>query len=247
VDGTAENMPLDKCQALLTSVDQNEIPFMQLFNLYQRGEHTEAIQKVATCKSLARIAADLLGVDAIRLYQDAVFIKRPGDGETRWHSDLNTSPFDTNDFVTCWIPLQNIPAQEDGGTGLSFASGSHKDFALPYWSDVDATDLSDRYVVDSYDSYTLGDCSFHHGWTLHSAPGNPSGDTRYAYAVSFVADGARLLNAEGHIRYPDNEDSASYAGWINDIGWGGIAEHPLTPLVFWRDGTNDSEQNDREE
>ena len=29
---------------------------------------------------------------------------------------------------------------------------------------------------------------------------------RYALSISYVADGARLLQSEGHIRYPDNED-----------------------------------------
>ena len=51
------------------------------------------------------------GVPAVRLYQDALFVKRPGDGETQWHSDLNTAPFDTNDFVTCWLPLHPVPCE----------------------------------------------------------------------------------------------------------------------------------------
>jgi hypothetical protein len=72
------------------------------------------------------------GVPAVRVYQDALFIKRSGDGPTRWHSDLNMAPFDTNDFLTCWIPLQSVPPQAEGGSSLSFATGSHRDFALPY-------------------------------------------------------------------------------------------------------------------
>ena len=34
------------------------------------------------------------------LYQTAAFVKEVGHGETRWHSDLNTAPFDTNHMVT---------------------------------------------------------------------------------------------------------------------------------------------------
>lgn len=45
------------------------------------------------------------------------------------------APFDTNAFVTCWVPLQPVPAAYDGGTGLCFATASHRDFALPFWSD----------------------------------------------------------------------------------------------------------------
>jgi hypothetical protein len=95
------------------------------------------------------------------------------------------------------------------------------------------TDLSERYdqIVD-YDRFEVGDCSIHHGWCLHSAPGNDLDETRYAYTISYIADNAKLLNSEGHIRYPDNEDYMSYASWIDDIGWGGYADHPLLPLVY---------------
>lgn len=41
----------------------------------------------------------------------------------------------------------------------------------------------------------------------------------------------------------------SYSEWIGDIGWGGVAEHPSTPLVYdasWEwdnaDGNDDSEE-----
>ena len=53
-----------------------------------------------------------------------------GFGETNWHSDANMVPLDTNRFVTLWLPLR--PLREDDAA-LVFASGSHRDFALPYW------------------------------------------------------------------------------------------------------------------
>lgn len=221
---------VEDCERMLKDVDSEDIPFLQLFNLWYQSD---AARTLALSPDLGRVAAELLGVDGVRLYQDTLFVKRSGDGPTRWHSDLNMAPFDSNDFVTCWIPLQDVPVQEDGGSGLTFASGSHRDFALPYWSDPVETDLSERYaVVTDYGGFEVGDCSWHHGWCLHSAPDNTRPETRYAYAVSFVADGARLLNSEGHIRYPDNEDDASYAAWIDDIGWGGYADHPLLPLTW---------------
>lgn len=50
--------------------------------------------------------------------------------------------------------------------------------------------------------------------------------------MSYVADGACLLKGEGHIRYPDNEDYQSYSEWIEEVGWGNNADHPLIPLVY---------------
>ena len=40
--------------------------------------------------------------------QSNVFMKRPGDGPTNWHSDLNMVPIDTNQFVTIWVPLRPL-------------------------------------------------------------------------------------------------------------------------------------------
>ena len=235
---TTDATTVEECQRLLrdANVPADAIPFLQLFNLWYGSE---GARSVALAPELGRVAARLLGCPAVRVYQDSLFVKRRGDGPTRWHSDLNMAPFDTNDFVTCWIPLQAVPTQENGGSGLTYASGSHRDFALPYWSDPCETDLSERYeVVTDHGAFAIGDAAWHHGWTLHSAPGNALGDTRYAYSVSFVADGARLLESEGHIRYPDNEDDASYAAWIDDIGWGGRAEHTLLPLTWSEEDDN---------
>lgn len=45
------------------------------------------------------------------------------------------APLDTNAFVTAWVPLRPIAG---GGrdSGLLFAAGSHRDFALPFWHDI---------------------------------------------------------------------------------------------------------------
>ena len=75
---------------------------------------------------------------------------------------------------------------------------------------------------------------------MNSAPSNLLHETRFAYSISFVADKTNLLQEEGHIRYPDNEDFQSYALWIDDIGWGGVAEHPLIPIVYQEDLVEDA-------
>jgi hypothetical protein len=45
------------------------------------------------------------------------------------------TPLDTNAYVTAWLPLRPILAG-DGDSGLTFAAGSHRDFALPFWHDL---------------------------------------------------------------------------------------------------------------
>jgi len=90
--------------------------------------------------------------------------------------------------------------------------------------------------VAESEAFEPGDCTFHHGWVLHGAPSNDSDETRFAYSVSFVADGAALLREEGHRRRPDTEDAPSYGDWIGTVGWGGVARHPDLPLVYAAQG-----------
>ena len=47
-----------------------------------------------------------------------------------------------------------------------------------------------------HDELSVGDCTVHHGWTLHYSPENSLDMARFAYAVSFIADGTRLLNKD---------------------------------------------------
>jgi hypothetical protein len=89
-------LSVDQLQERMTS---DAFPFMQLFNLWRKSS---IVRSLALHPDLGRIASQLLGVDSVRLYQDSLFVKQPGNGATQWHSDLNMSPFDSNLMVTCW-------------------------------------------------------------------------------------------------------------------------------------------------
>lgn len=102
------------------------------------------IRELACSKRLASMAGALLGTRRVRLYQvqpsfaaffvksdilalivrddvffvqDCVFLKHSGYAETNWHSDLRMTPFDTNHFVTVWIPLRPIKVGVLGAHG----------------------------------------------------------------------------------------------------------------------------------
>jgi Phytanoyl-CoA dioxygenase (PhyH) len=170
----------------------NDLPFLQFFNCWKS---IPAVLELA--EHLAPIAAALMDVPSIRLYQDSIFWKRYNqDDATPWHVDARMAPFDTSHFITLWIPLVDIPTSANGGTGLVFCSKSHSDFALPYWnpvaagvSDSDSTspwyNLEERYGITQqegvrskfsnlvdYMPLSVGDVTAHSGWTLHCANGN---------------------------------------------------------------------------
>ena len=177
-------------------------------------------------------------VPRVRLYQESTFLKRSGDGPTLWHSDLNMAPFHTNDAVTLWLPLTPIAPEEEGGTGLLFASKSHRDFALSFWEDAKGggrRDLEGRYELKSYGRMEVGDGSWHHGWCLHSSGPNDEDEDRVAVSLCFVADGVEMLNVgeEGKGRAPNDEDEESYRDWVREVGTRvGEREHVFLPLVW---------------
>jgi hypothetical protein len=215
------------------------LPFLQYFHT---NRDLPDVRKIAVL--LAESAAVLLDVPSVRLYQDALFWKRPGDGPTPWHVDARMAPFDTSHLITFWIPLQAVP---EDGTALVFCSKSHSDFALPYWNsykdsaenpDSPWNRLEERYERDysamnslvDYMPLDLGDMTAHSGWTLHCANANTGKHDRLALAITYVDARApvRVRTDEG-----DSEDVWSYQDWISQVPRGTSDwDHPLVPIVW---------------
>eukprot|EP00882_Tetradesmus_deserticola_P014664 GHRQ01015602.1.p1 GENE.GHRQ01015602.1~~GHRQ01015602.1.p1 ORF type:complete len:266 (+),score=78.70 GHRQ01015602.1:189-986(+) len=130
----------EQAQELIQQHGSSQLGFLQFFNLHRTQT---IIAELVRSQQLAATAAQLLGVKKLRLYQDCVFLKEPGFAETNWHSDLRMAPLDCNAFVTAWVPLRPVSGAQ-GDSGLLFAEGSHRDFALPFWHDLRDRDLADR-------------------------------------------------------------------------------------------------------
>jgi hypothetical protein len=73
----------------------------QDFNVHRSDcREGRVIEEIAKSQKLGEIASDILGVDSVRLYQTCTFYKAAGQGETSWHADLATAPFDTNNVCS---------------------------------------------------------------------------------------------------------------------------------------------------
>ncbi|GAQ88817.1 hypothetical protein KFL_004610120 [Klebsormidium nitens] len=220
---------IEQALAVLAEHATDELGFLQMFNLHR---YSRTVRELVTSPRLARVAADLLGASKVRLYQDCLFLKQPGFGATNWHSDLNMVPLDTNAFVTLWIPLR---AMDEDDSGLLFASGSHRDFSLAYWQDLEGMEDLERreYLLEDHGALDLGDATCHHGWCLHYASPQPEdSDARAALSISYFADGARVLDTRHARRKPHDEDAWSFRGWRQALREGDLANHPLLPLVY---------------
>jgi len=200
--------------------------FLQIMNLWEVDEH---VKKFTLAKRFAKIAADLLGVENVRLYHDQALYKESGGGFTPWHQDQYYWPIDTKNTVTMWMPLMDII--EDMGM-LTFASGSHKEGSVKNVAISDESEAAlDAYIhnkgyeISRPKTMNAGDASWHYGWTLHSAPGNNSGATREVMTIIYFADGAKVTA-------PINQDQENDRNrWLGSLEPGSLAASKINPLI----------------
>ncbi|RFM28355.1 phytanoyl-CoA dioxygenase family protein [Deminuibacter soli] len=201
--------------------------FLQIMNLWACDE---AVKQFTLAKRFAHVAADLLGVDNVRIYHDQALYKEPGGGFTPWHQDQYYWPLDTNNTVTLWMPL--VPITEEMGM-LTFASGSHrggsvKNIAISDESEaeLDAYIRNKNYPITRATSMQAGDATWHYGWTLHCAPGNLSAVTREVMTIIYFADGASVTPPIN--KHQENDRSQ----WLGGLQPGEKAASSLNPLVL---------------
>jgi ectoine hydroxylase-related dioxygenase (phytanoyl-CoA dioxygenase family) len=194
---------------------------------------------------LGQIAADLMGVDAVRLFRDQSYFKGPGGANTPWHQDAYFMPLDTDQILTMWIPLTDIDPEL---APMSYVTGSHTvGFISPSNGDDESMDAFEGdmsakgYQIFNYQRLSAGDIAVHSAWTMHSSRSNTARRVREAVVIVFFADGARLVadppltrNAPPQeffarlIRKQNRETS------LPGLKSGDLAAGDMTPLVFSR-------------
>lgn len=200
--------------------------FLQIFNLWRQDE---VLKKFVLAKRFGHVAAQLMGVERVRLYHDQALFKEPGGGHTPWHQDQYYWPLDTNNTVTMWMPLIDITS--DMGI-MKFASGTHKLGSITSKEISDSSEdffndfvSSNKFDVSGANALNAGDATFHAGWTLHSAPGNHSPKMREVMTVIYFADKTKVLKPEHDHRKKDHEV------WLMSIPPGQLANSELNPLI----------------
>ncbi|WP_127585948.1 phytanoyl-CoA dioxygenase family protein [Paenibacillus koleovorans] len=220
---------LNKQSKPLTERDTYGKAFIQIGNIWTKSE---AVQRFVYAKRFAKIAADLMGVDRVRIYADQALYKEPGGGHTPWHQDQIYWPLDTDKTITMWMPLVPIP-QEVGS--MTFGSGTHTNGYISKQVISDDSHKTLREYIESKGVETInhggmaaGDATFHAGWTLHSAPSNPTEQMREVMTIIFFADDSRLLEPDSNARKND------LASWFPGLQPGDLAAGPLHPILFDR-------------
>ena len=205
--------------------------FIQLGSLWEKSPDAA---RFSLARRFAKAAAELMGVDGVRLYHDQALYKEPGGGHTPWHQDQQYWPLDGAKCVTLWMPL--VDCSGEMGT-MRFAAGSQ---SLGYLGPMNISDDSEKHLSDlvmekgfeiAYaGDMRAGDATFHNGWTIHGAPGNASlTKTREVMTVIYVADGAKITEPDSPSRINDLK------AWFPGLNPGDMTASRLNPLVYHRE------------
>ncbi len=201
--------------------------FIQITNLWRKDER---VARFVLARRFGKVAAELMGVDGVRLYHDQALFKEPGGGPTPWHQDQYYWPLEGVPTVTMWMPLVDVSAEMKG---MRFARGSHFDGS---YTSVAISDTSDDvykgiieekgFEVVQIGAMSAGDATFHSGWNIHGAPGNSTDRMRSVITVIYYADGGRISEPDHENRRRDMET------WFPGQSPGEVAASAINPLVY---------------
>lgn len=201
-----------------------EKAFLQVMNMWREDEE---IKEFVFGKRMARIAAELMDVDGVRLYHDQALYKEPAGGITPWHADQFYWPLSNDNTVTAWIPLQPIPL--DMGP-LAFAESSQN---VEIGRNIEISDASEAVLAQALTRFTvhetpfdLGEVSYHSGWTYHRAGANTSGKARKVMTIIYMDKDIRIIKPSNEYRTND------WKTWLDARPVGSVADGPLNPVVF---------------
>ena len=189
------------------------------------------IKEFVLSSRIAKICAELLSVKKIRLYHDNALVKESGCGRTPWHYDDHHFPLETNDVITAWIPAQPIPIEMGP---LAFAKPlevyklvkdiKFNEFDTSYDKEINNV-FKDKQVSVVEEPFELGEASFHHNLSFHTASENKTTQSRIVLANTYFADGARVVNNPTMI-------SGDWKKFIPETNPGEIVSSNLNPICW---------------
>jgi ectoine hydroxylase-related dioxygenase (phytanoyl-CoA dioxygenase family) len=168
----------------------------RFFNEMFMWPRHKGFERVIFNSPAAAIAGLVMGAARTNVLFDQFLIKEPRTGEpTPWHHDLPYWPFQGAQICTLWLAMDNVTA--DSGA-VEYIKGSHRwgrrfqptsfvgdgryqQDGLEPLPDIE-TMRGDLDIVQF--EMAPGDCTVHHGLTLHAAPGNRRADRRRRAYVS---------------------------------------------------------------
>jgi Phytanoyl-CoA dioxygenase (PhyH) len=200
--------------------------FLQVMNIWRTNA---IVREFVFGQRLARIATELLGVRAVRIYHDQALYKEASGGFTPWHADQYYWPVSNENICTAWIPLQDTPRSMGP---LAFAVGSQnftygRDLAISDESEVQIEHaLNEQHFPYVDEPFGLGEVSFHCGWTFHRADPNTTDIPRKVMTIIF-------MDADMRLTAPKNRNQQNdWETWCPGIKIGNVIDSELNPVIY---------------
>ncbi len=214
-----------------TFKNYNDIKKNRFLSLEMMWLENTSIREFVLSSRIAKICAELLSVKKIRLYHDNALVKESGCGRTPWHYDDHHFPLDTNDVITAWIPAQAIPIEMGP---LTFAQPlevyklvkdiKFNEFDTSYDKEINNVFKNEKVSIVE-EPFELGEVSFHHNFSFHTASENKTTQSRIVLANTYFADGARVVNNPTMI-------SGDWKKFIPETKPGEIVSSNLNPICW---------------
>ena len=214
-----------------TFTNYNESKKNRFLSLEMMWLENALIREFVLSSRIAKICADLLSVKKVRLYHDNALVKESGCGRTPWHYDYHHFPLATNDVITAWIPAQAIPIEMGP---LTFAKPlevyklvkdiKFNEFDTSYDRKINNVFKTEQVSVVE-EPFELGEVSFHHNLSFHTASENKTTQSRIVLANTYFADGARVVNNPTMI-------SGDWKKFIPETNPGEIVSSDLNPICW---------------
>ncbi len=197
--------------------------FTQRLNLWV--DH-EGVRELMLDARLGKMAAQLAGVEGIRIWHDQALIKEPWANPTAWHLDNPYWSFSSKNAISIWVALDDATLHNGC---LYFVPGTHRE--ATFENSGIGENMSDLFGV--YPQWAgreamaapmkAGDCSFHNGLLAHGAGANMTPGRRRAMTCAYMPDG-EIFNGQKNV-LPDE--------YVAQLKEGDLLENDeLNPLIY---------------
>jgi ectoine hydroxylase-related dioxygenase (phytanoyl-CoA dioxygenase family) len=201
--------------------------FIQCMNLWE--DFTD-IRPLTFHPRIGQAAAELMGVDAVRVWHDQALYKQAGGRPTDAHQDHPYWPMKETLSITAWIPFEGSTLASGA---LGYLPGTHeiglRKFVNIFFGEPENI-LEDPEVKDIEPVFLevpKGSVAFHHGLTIHLAKPNVTDRDRAVHTIIYFPD--------GHTRgYPFDHFACDRGG----VQVGDKIDSDVTPIA-WPRATGD--------
>ena len=197
--------------------------FDQLINLWQDNEK---IKQIMLDERLGKMAAELAGVDGIRIWHDQALIKKPWANPTSWHLDTPYWSFSDRRAISIWVALDDA-TYENGCLFFIPESYQKTTFENPGIGKNMGAIFTTYPEFKTHKSVAApmkaGSCSFHNGLTIHGAHANMTPGFRRAMTCAYMPDG-NTFNGTPNILSEEILATLKVGDLLNDDA--------VTPLIY---------------